>query len=141
MSVATEFSTSNLRRNKCISMCFRGYYLKNMSIQFVLMHRTGMWKIKWKSPDFVVFSGILLETHQSSMSLCHGKGMRNWSKIKCILSCFPEYYWKIISIILELMHRKGMWKIKRKSAYFEVFSGIFFEKNQYSMFSVLKYIK
>ena len=40
---------------------FSGILLENMTIQLVLMNRKGMWKIKWKTAYFEVFSGILLK--------------------------------------------------------------------------------
>ena len=40
---------------------------------------------------------------------------------------------KSMSILLVLMQRKGVWNIKWKTADFEVFSDILFEKNQNSM--------
>ena len=47
---------------------FSGINLENMSIQLVIIHRTGMWKITWKSAYFEVFSGILFEKNQNLMS-------------------------------------------------------------------------
>ena len=93
--LSQEKVDTNLSEKKCIFKVFSGILLEKHDYQLVLMHRTGMWKIKWKSHDFVVFSGIFLKIHQSSVSLYHGKGMRNLSKFKCILRCYREYYWKV----------------------------------------------
>ena len=105
---------------KIILCIFWQYYLKYIIIQWLLMHRTGMCKITWKSVYFVVFSWYYSKNIRIQWNFSHDKENRNLSEKKFVLRCFQEYYKKNM--------RTAVWKIKLKWTKFVVFSGILFEK-------------